>query len=128
MYKKSQVRMVITKELWYSRLKIKSITSGNKMSERKRTTDDEIDLIELFEILWNSKLFILTVTILTTIVGFAYTQFSKPIYIPNYKISVPYVNQISYGSSNEAKLSFILDPSWTLKDSRLTKTEKIQVT
>ena len=41
------------------------------MSERKRTTDDEIDLIELFEILWNSKLFILTVTIFATIVGFA---------------------------------------------------------
>jgi LPS O-antigen subunit length determinant protein (WzzB/FepE family) len=71
------------------------------MSEMKRTTDDEIDLIELFEILWNGKLFILTVTILATIVGFAYAQFSKPVYVPKYKINVPYVNVISYGSSNK---------------------------
>ena len=93
------------------------------MSEIKRTTDDEIDLIELFEILWNGKLFILTVTILTTIVGFAYAQFTKPVYVPKYMVSVPYVNVISYGSSNETKLGFILDPSWTLEGSQFTKTE-----
>ena len=97
--------------------------SENKMSEMKRTTDDEIDLIELFEILWNGKLFILTVTILATIVGFAYAQFTKPVYVPNYKIAVPYVNVISYGSPNETKLGFILDPSWTLEGSQFTKTE-----
>ena len=97
--------------------------SENKMSEMKRTTDDEIDLIELFEILWNGKLFILTVTILSTIVGFAYSQFTKPVYVPNYKITVPYVNVISYGSTNETKLGFILDSSWTLEGSQFTKTE-----
>ena len=89
----------------------------------KRTTDDEIDLIELFEILWSGKLFILTVTILATIVGFVYAQFTKPVYVPNYKITVPYVNVISYGSSNETKLGFILDSSWTLEGSQFTKTE-----
>ena len=93
------------------------------MAEMKLTTDDEIDLIELFEILWNGKLFILTVTILTTIVGFAYAQFTKPVYVPKYMVSVPYVNVISYGSSNETKLGFILDPSWTLEGSQFTKTE-----
>ena len=93
------------------------------MSEIKRTSDDEIDLIELFEILWNGKLFILTVTILSTIVGFAYAQFTKPVYVPNYKIAVPYVNVISYGSPNETKLGFILDSSWTLEGSQFTKTE-----
>ena len=93
------------------------------MSEIKRATEDEIDLIELFEILWNSKLFILTVTIFATIVGFAYAQFSKPVYVPMYKIAVPYVNVISYGSSNETKLRFILDSSWTLEGSQITKTE-----
>ena len=46
--------------------------SENKMAEMKRATDEEINLIELFEILWNGKLLILTVTILSTIVGFAY--------------------------------------------------------
>ena len=85
----------------------------------KRTTDDEIDLIELFEILWNGKLFILTVTIL----GFAYSQFTKPVYVPKYEIAVPYVNVISYGSSNETKLGFILDSSWTLEESKFKKTE-----
>lgn len=89
----------------------------------KRTTDDEIDLIELFEILWNGKLFILTVTILATIVGFAYAQFTKPVYVPTYTVAVPYVNVISYGSSNETKLGFILDSSWTLEGSQFTKTE-----
>ena len=93
------------------------------MSEIKRTSDDEIDLIELFEILWNGKLFILTATILATIVGLAYALFTKPVYVPKYKISVPYVNVISYGSSNETKLGFILDSSWTLEGSQFTKTE-----
>ena len=60
------------------------------MSELKRIADDEIDLIELFEILWNGKLFLLTVTVLATIIRFAYMQFSKPTYVPNYKVTVPY--------------------------------------
>ena len=89
----------------------------------KRTTDDEIDLIELFEILWNGKLIILTATILATIVGFAYAQFTKSVYVSKYKIAVPYANVISYGSSNETKLGFILDSSWTLKGSKFEKTE-----
>ena len=85
--------------------------------------DDEIDLVKFFKVLCNSKLFILIVTILATIVGFAYAQFSKPTYVPNYKITVPYLNVISYGSSNETKLGLILDSSWTLEDSQFTKTE-----
>ena len=68
-------------------------------------------------------MFIPTVTILATIVGFVYAQFTKPVYVPNYKITVPYVNVISYGSSNDTKLGFILDSSWTLEGSQLTKTE-----
>jgi len=68
-------------------------------------------------------LFILTVTILATIIGFAYSQFTKPVYVPKYEIAVPYVNVISYGSSNETKLGFILDSSWTLEGSQFTKTE-----
>ena len=71
------------------------IHNENNISEIKRTTDDEIDLIELFEILWKGKLFILIVTILVTIVGFTYAQFSKPTHVTNYKIAVPDVNVIS---------------------------------
>ena len=52
------------------------------MSELKRKADDEIDLIELIEILWNGKLFILIVTSLATIIGFVYAQFIQPTYVP----------------------------------------------
>jgi len=93
------------------------------MSELKHKADDEIDLIELIEILWNGKLFILIVTSLATIIGFAYAQFTKPVYVPKYKISVPYVNVLSYDSSNETKLGFILGSSWTLEGAQFTKTE-----
>ena len=98
--------------------------SENKMAEMMRTTDDEIDLIELFEILWKGKLFILTVTILATIVGFAYAQFTKPVYVPNYKIAVPYVCDYIIGSSNETKLGFIIDLSWTLDGCSLSKRDQ----
>jgi len=95
------------------------------MSEMKRTTDDEIDLIELFEILWKSKLLILTLTILTTIVGFAYAQFTKPVYVPNYKITVPYVYTVtSIGSSNATKLGFIIDPNWVVTDAQFEQTDQ----
>ena len=95
------------------------IYSEDTMTEMKRTTDDEIDLIELFEILWNGKLFILTVTILATVVGFAYAQFTKPVYVPNYKITVPYVyTLVPIGSSNKAKMNFIIDPSWAMTDTQ----------
>ena len=98
--------------------------SENKMSEIKRSTEDEIDLIELFEILWNRKLFILTVTIFATIFGFAYAQFSKPVYVPNYKITVPYVYTLqSIGSSNEAKMNFIIDPTWAMTDTQFEQSD-----
>ena len=85
------------------------------MSEIKRATEDEIDLIELFEILWKSKVFILIITSIATIVCFAYAQFSKLIYVPNYKITVPYVYTLqSIGSSNEAKMNFIIDTTWAM--------------
>jgi len=93
------------------------------MSELKRKAGDKIDLIEPFEILWNGKLFTLTINSLATIIGFAYAQFTKPVYVPKYKISVPYVNVLSYDSSNETKLGFILGSSWTLEGAQFTKTE-----
>ena len=73
----------------------------------------------MFEILWNGKLFILTVTILATIVGFVYAQFTKPIYVPNYKITVPYVyTLVPIGSPNKAKMNFIIDPTWAMTDTQ----------
>jgi capsular polysaccharide biosynthesis protein len=95
------------------------------MAEMMRTTDDEIDLIELFEILWKGKLFILTVTILATIVGFAYTQFTKPVYLPKYKIAVPYDYTItSIGTSNATKLGFIIDPNWVVTGAQFEQSDQ----
>ena len=95
------------------------------MSEIKRTTDDEIDLIELFEILWSGKLFILTVTILATIVGFASAQLTKPVYVPNYKITVPYSYTLtSIGSSNATKLGFIIDPAWAMTETQFEQIDQ----
>ena len=56
-----------------------------------RTTDDEIDLIELFEILW--RVVILTVTILATIVGFA-TRNSPSRFTFEVQDRVPYAIQL----------------------------------
>ena len=95
------------------------------MSETKRTPDDEIDLIELFEILWSGKLFILTATILATIVGFAYAQISKPAYIQNYKITVPYVYTLkSIGSLDANKLNLIIGPNWDVTDFQLEQIDQ----
>ena len=95
------------------------------MAEMKRKTDDEIDLIELFEILWNGKLFILTVTMLATICGFIYVQFTKPILVPNYKITVPYVYALeSIGSSNDTKINFIIDPAWIITGAQFEKKDQ----
>ena len=95
------------------------------MPDMKRTTEDEVDLLELFEILWNGKLLILIVTILATIIGFAYVHFRKPIYSPNYKISVPYVYTLeSIGSSNATKLGFIIDPNWIVMNTKFEKIDQ----
>lgn len=75
------------------------------MSELKHKADDEIYLIELIEILWNGKLFILIVAILATIIGFAYAQFIKPTYVPNYKITEPHAFTLMFiRSKNATKL------------------------
>jgi LPS O-antigen subunit length determinant protein (WzzB/FepE family) len=75
------------------------------MSELKHKADDEIDLIQLIEILWNGKLFILIVTSLATIIGFAYAQFIKPTYVPNYKITEPHAYTLMFiRSKNATKL------------------------
>ena len=71
------------------------------------------------------QVFILTVTILSTIVGFAYAQFNKPVYVPNYQITVPYVYTVtSIGSSNATKLGFIIDPNWVVTDAQFEQTDQ----
>ena len=95
------------------------------MSELKRKADDEIALVELFEIFWNGKLFILIVTSLAAIIGFSYAQFIKPTYVPNYKITEHLAYTLTSTRSDHAtKLGFNIDPTWTMKDAQLKQTEQ----
>lgn len=75
------------------------------MSELKRKADDEIALVELFEIFWNGKFFIPIVTSLAAIIGFSYVQFIKPTYVPNYKVTEPHAYTLMFiRSKNATKL------------------------
>ena len=74
------------------------------MSELKHKADDEIALVELFEIFWNGKFFIPIVISLAAIIGFAYAQFIGPTCVPNCKITVPYAYTLtSIRSENATK-------------------------
>jgi capsular polysaccharide biosynthesis protein len=64
---------------------------GLLMSEVRPPYDDEIDLFELFETLWDGKWLISAFVVLATLIGFGYSQVAQP----NYKVSVPYRVNIS---------------------------------
>ena len=93
------------------------------MSEVRPTYDDEIDLLEFFETLWDGKWLISAFVVLATLIGFGYSQVAQP----KYDVSVPYsfnfysvsAQQIC-GSNidcmeNETKkrLSSLLEGEWT---------------
>lgn len=52
--------------------------------------DDVIDLLELFQTLWNDKWLISAFVALATMTGFGYSQFAKA----RYEVSVPYTFNI----------------------------------
>ena len=56
------------------------------MSEVRPPYDDEIDLFELFETLWEGKWLISAFVALATLTGFGYSQVAQP----KYDVSVPY--------------------------------------
>ena len=101
------------------------------MSEVRPTYDDEIDLFELFETLWDGKWLISAFVVLATLIGFGYSQVAQP----KYGVSVPYsfnfhsvsTHQIC-GSNigcmeNETRkrLSSLLEGEWT-SDISITTT------
>ena len=45
------------------------------MSEKNKTYDDEIDLIEIFSVLWNGKWKIIGASILAAFLGFTYSYY-----------------------------------------------------
>jgi capsular polysaccharide biosynthesis protein len=56
------------------------------MSEIRPTHNDEIDLFEFFETLWNGKWLISAFVALATLIGFGYSQVAQP----KYNVSVPF--------------------------------------
>jgi capsular polysaccharide biosynthesis protein len=56
------------------------------MSEVRPAYDDEIDLFEFFETLWDGKWLISAFVVLTTLIGFGYSQVTEP----KYDVSVPF--------------------------------------
>lgn len=60
------------------------------MSDIRPTYDDEIDLFEFFETLWDGKWLISAFVALATLIGFGYSQVAQP----KYDVSVPYTSSI----------------------------------
>ena len=60
------------------------------MSDVRPTYDDEIDLFEFFETLWDGKWLISAFVALATLIGFGYSQVAQP----KYDLSVPYTLSI----------------------------------
>lgn len=92
------------------------------MSEVRPTYDDEIDLFEVFETLWNGKWLISAFVLLASSIGFGYSQVAQP----KYDVSVPYIinaysvsahqicgsnTQCMEAEANKRLLS-LLDGSW----------------
>jgi len=65
------------------------------MNQMNQSQDDEIDLFELFQMLWDGKWLISAFVVVITLLGFGYSQFAQP----KYEVSVPFsVNIYSLSS------------------------------
>ena len=62
----------------------------NEMNKMIQVQDDEIDLFELFQTLWDGKWLISAFVVLATLIGFGYSQVAQP----KYDVSVPYTSSI----------------------------------
>ena len=94
------------------------------MSEFRPTHDNEIDMFEFFETLWDGKWLISAFAVLAALMGFGYTQVAQP----KYDVSVPYeLNVYSVRAQQICNSSFsciksedtkrllsVLDGSWKL--------------
>lgn len=84
--------------------------------------DDEIDLLDLLETLWDGKWLISSLLVLVTLIGFGYTQVTQP----KYDVTVSYnANNIICGKKQECMeslLTGLINNSWTIdkKSSRLS--------
>ena len=94
------------------------------MKENRYIQEDEIDLRELFKIIWDKKIFIILFTIVVTVLAGIYAYSKTPIYeakalieIGEYKINNTSKNFVDDSSNLEKKLSTLfVDMEKNLKD------------
>lgn len=94
------------------------------MQENRYLQEDEIDLGELFKIIWDKKIFIILFTIVVTVLAGIYAYSKTPIYeakalieIGEYKINNTSKNFVDDSSNLEKKLSTLfVDMEKNLKD------------
>ena len=63
------------------------------MKQEKILVEDEIDLRELFKIIWNKKVFIIIFTFITTVLAWFYAYSKIPIYEVKSYIEIGYINK-----------------------------------
>ena len=104
------------------------------MSEARPIYDDEIDLLELFQTLWEGKWLIGLFIAIATLMGLGYAQASQT--EPKYDVSVPYIFNIYSVSAQQTcnsnigcmeaeakkRLSFFLGDTWSPSFSFRTTT------
>ena len=81
------------------------------MKQEKILIEDEIDLRELFKIIWNKKVFIIIFTFITTVLAWFYAYSKIPIYEVKSYIEIGYINKekIEDVDSLEQKLKVIFE-------------------
>lgn len=82
----------------------------------KQIQNDEIDVFDLFQTLWDGKWLISAFTVLTTLIGFGYTQVVQP----KYNVSVPYTINI-YSLSAKQTCQNTLGNTYLLCIETMTK-------
>src|SRR5574344_1968639 len=79
------------------------------MKENRYIQEAEIDLRELFKIIWDKKIFIILFTLAITVLATVYAYSKKPIYEVKYYVEIAYINKerIEDIDSLEQKLKVI---------------------
>lgn len=64
-------------------------------SPKQRQNDDEIDLRELFGVIWNGKLTIISATVVVTAIAIAYALFAKQVWTTEAVVTIPQPNRFA---------------------------------
>lgn len=98
--------------------------------QEKIYEEDEIDLRELFKIIWNKKVFILLFTFIVTFFSIVYVYFKNPtpIYQGNILVEIGEIQSETFGSSlfdNPNNISTILNRKFEVQSSAPSRTNNL---